>query len=130
MAFTAAAPDGVRRTRGGDARVVRRQPDPRCLGAGAAAAGPAGGGTAAAGGPVPDAGLADRVARAAAGPAGPCHLVGRLAVGPGAGPRPAGGVLPGRHPPAAAGLVVDVGADPRPVVAVAGGGRAEPGRPG
>ncbi len=39
--------------------------------------------------------------------------------GRGAGPRPAGGVLPRRHPPAAAGTVVDVGADPHPVVAVA-----------
>ena len=37
---------------------------------GAAAAGRGGGGAAAAGGPVSDAGLADRVARAAAGPAG------------------------------------------------------------
>ncbi len=35
----------------------------------------------------PDAGLADRVARAAAGPAGPGCLVGRLAVGPAPDPR-------------------------------------------
>src|SRR5215475_7690976 len=121
MAFAAAAPGRLRRARRGDARALRRQPG-RYRDARAAAAGRAGGGAAAAGGPVPDAGLADRLAGAAAGPAGTCRLVGRLAVGRGADTRAAGGVLPGRYPPAAGGAVVDVGADPHPVVAVAGRG--------
>src|SRR5215470_15306963 len=82
MALPAGAPGRVPRARGGDAGPMRRQPGRRVRGAGAAVAGPAGGGAAAAGRPVSDAGLADRVARAAACPAGACGLVGRLAVGP------------------------------------------------
>src|SRR5215475_8788349 len=59
--------------------------------------------------------LADRVAGAAAGPAGTRRLAWRLAVGRGADTRAAGGVLPGRGPPAEAGTVVDVDAEPHPV---------------
>src|SRR5580692_771875 len=71
----------------------------------------AGGGAAAAGRPLPDAGVADRMAGAAAGAAGTCPLAGRLAVGPRADLRAAGSVHPRRDPPAAARTVVDVGAD-------------------
>src|SRR5262249_10437875 len=126
MGLTAGAPGRVRRARGGDGRALRRQPG-RDRDAGAAAAGPAGGGGAATGGPFPDAGLADRVAGAAAGPARTRRLVGRMAVGPRADTRAAWGVLPGRDPSAAAGTVMDVGAEHHPVVAVAGRGPAQPG---
>src|SRR5262245_7679879 len=130
MALTPGAAGRLRRAWGGDACALRRQPGRRFRVAGAAAAGRAGGGAAAAGGPVSAAGLADRVAGAAAGPAGTCRLVGRLAVGPGADTRPVWGVLPGRSSLSAAGAVVDVGAEPDPVVPVAGRGHAQPERPG
>jgi len=102
MAFATAAQGRVRRARRGDARALRRQPDQRHRDTGAAGGCRAGGGAAAAGRPLSDVGLADRVAGAAADAAGTCPLVGWLAVGPRADLRPAGSVRPGRDPPAAA----------------------------
>src|SRR5215468_3058078 len=130
MALPTGAASRIRRARDGDACALRRQRGRRLRVAGAAAAGRAGRGAAAAGGPVPAAGLADRVAGAAAGPAGTCRLVGRLAVGAGADSGAVRRVLPGRSSLSAAGPVVDVGAEPHPVVPVAGHGRDEPERPG
>ena len=78
----------------------------------AGAAGGSGGAAAAAGRQGPDAGLAARLARPAAQPAGGRRLVGWLALGSRAGARAARGVLPGGGPAAAGGAVVDVGADP------------------
>ena len=49
----------------------------------------------------------------------PQSVAGRLAVGPGAAAGTAGGVLRGRGSLWAAGAVVDVGAEPHPLVAVA-----------
>src|SRR5580704_3196097 len=119
MALIAGAPGRLRRARGGHACALRREPGWRLRPSGATAAGRAGSGATATGRQASDAGLADRVAGAAAGPAGTCRLVGRLAVGAWAGTRHARGVLPGRDPPAAAATVVDVGAEPHPVVAMA-----------
>src|SRR6266566_1302096 len=93
MALIAGAPGRLRRARGGHARALRRWPGWRLRPAGATAAGRAGGGAAAAGSQASDAGLADRVAGTAAGPAGACRLVGRLAVGTGADTRHARGAL-------------------------------------
>src|SRR5262249_61168868 len=89
VALAAAAPLRVRRARDGDGRALRREPGRRGRRTGPAPAGRACGGAAATGSLVSDAGLADRVAGAAACPAGTRRLVGRLAVGPGADIRPA-----------------------------------------
>src|SRR5580704_17150200 len=93
MALIAGAPGRLRCARGGHARALRREPGWRVRPSGATAAGRAGGGA-----------------------AGTCRLVGRLAVGAWADTRHARGVPPGRDPPAAAGTVVEVGAEPHPVV--------------
>src|SRR3984885_6032285 len=127
MAFTTGAPGRIRHALRGDARAMRRQPGRRRRDTGTAGACRAGGGAAAAGRPLSDVGMADRVAGAAAGAPGTCPLVGRLAVGPRADLRPAGSVRPRRDPPAAARTVVDVGADPHPVVAVARRPQSGPG---
>src|SRR5689334_5285369 len=119
LAFARRAPDRLHRAGGSHSRALRRKHGARLRDARTASAGSAGGGAAAAGGPVSDAGLAARLAGAVAGPAGSCRLAGALAVGTRADSRDARGILHRRDPAAAGAIVVDVGADPRPVVAVA-----------